>query len=106
ISFLTAVILVVFGIRDAYPLFSFSIVAFMVMAHLLDIYRGVRARRKMAGEAYLIAFIRLFARNRRRYGGYIVHIGIAMIAMGIIGSNQFDVEKTATLQRGETLSLG
>ncbi|MEC1720260.1 heme lyase CcmF/NrfE family subunit [Schinkia azotoformans] len=105
LSIIAAVILFVFGIRGAYPLVSFGIVSFMLLTHLLEIYRGVRARRSVTKEAYPVALVRLMTKNRRRYGGYTVHFGIALMAIGIIGSQNFDVETMKTVAIGETIQL-
>src|SRR6202035_5317625 len=48
-----------------------------------EFYRGARARRAMAGEPALVALLALVRRNRRRYGGYIVHLGIATLFIGV-----------------------
>lgn len=105
LSIIVAVILFVFGIRGAYPLISFGIVSFMLLTHILEIYRGVRARRSVTKEAYPVALVRLMTKNRRRYGGYTVHFGIALMAIGIIGSQNFDVETMKTVAIGETIQL-
>ena len=105
LSIIIAVILFVFGIRGAYPLISFGIVSFMLLTHILEIYRGVRARRSVTKEAHPVALVRLMTKNRRRYGGYTVHFGIALMAIGIIGSQNFDVETMKTVAIGETIQL-
>jgi cytochrome c-type biogenesis protein CcmF len=58
------------------------------------------------GENPVIALVRLVKRNRRRYGGYIIHLGVIMIALGFIGDTFFKQETQATLAPGQTLSLG
>ena len=69
------------------------------------LFRSVKARRKMTGEMPLIALYWLMVKNRRRYGGYIVHIGIAFIAMGIIGSQNYETETMKTLKIGESIDI-
>ena len=54
-----------------------------------EFYRGTRARRAMAGESAPIALLALVRRNRRRYGGYIVHLGIAVLFIGVAASSSF-----------------
>ncbi|WP_017755886.1 heme lyase CcmF/NrfE family subunit [Calidifontibacillus oryziterrae] len=105
LAIVVAIALFVFGIRGAYPLISFGIVSFMLLTHILEIYRGVMARRSVTKEAYPIALVRLLTKNRRRYGGYIVHFGIALMAIGIIGSQNFDVETMKTVGVGETIEV-
>lgn len=104
ISLVIAGIVVAMGIRDAYPVIGFTFITFMVLTHLVEFIRGTKARRKVTNEAYPVALVRLMVRSRRRYGGYIVHMGIALIAFGIIGSN-FDVERMETLRIGESMEI-
>lgn len=94
------------GMRKAYPIIAYGVVAFMLITHFLEFYRGMRARQKMTGESALTALGRLMVRNRRRYGGYMVHLGIALIAMGIIGSQNFDLQTMKTLEMGSSLKIG
>jgi len=73
---------------------------------LQEYYRGIRARRKTAGEGPLEALGQLFVRNRRRYGGFIVHLGVALFAIGLASSSAFQVEREAMLRKGESLEAG
>ncbi|WP_332888666.1 heme lyase CcmF/NrfE family subunit [Salipaludibacillus keqinensis] len=104
ISLVIAGVVVAMGIRDAYPVIAFAIISFMVLTHLVEFIRGTKARRKVTKEAYPVALVRLMVRSRRRYGGYIVHLGIALIAFGIVGSN-FDIERMETLRIGESMEI-
>ncbi|WP_102345483.1 heme lyase CcmF/NrfE family subunit [Bacillus sp. Marseille-P3661] len=105
LSIVVAVLLFVFGVRGSYPLISFSIVAFMLLTHLLEVYRGILARRSVTKESYPVALAMLMSKNRRRYGGYIVHFGIALMAIGIIGTQNFDVETMKTIRIGESIEV-
>ncbi len=62
-------------------------------------------RRKMRREGYIKSFFNLTRNNKRRYGGYIIHIGIVLIFVGITGSSAFKVEKVETLAKGESLTI-
>src|SRR3989449_2196269 len=66
--------------------------------------RGTSARHRQYGEPYLLALGRLIARNRRRYGGYVVHTGIVMLFVAFSGM-AFKTETEATLRPGESVSL-
>ncbi len=55
------------------------------------------------GESLLLALGRMAARNRRRYGGYIIHLGVVLMAIGIIGIEMFQTETQGTLAQGEQL---
>lgn len=68
---------------------------------IFEIVRGVWARRRAHKETTFRALRRLFGRNQRRYGGYIVHLGVTIIGIGVIGSTLFQLETRRTLQVGE-----
>jgi len=84
---------------------SFGLCVFVLTTVGGEFWRGTMARHTMTGESYPIAFLTLIQRNRRRYGGYIVHVGIVMILAGITGSI-FNSEAEAVLKPGETLEVG
>lgn len=86
--------------------FGFGIVAFAGFATLLEIYKGAHARHKTHNESYPVALYKLFGRDRRRYGGYVIHLGIVVIGIGIIGSTLFQEVTQRTLAPGETVELG
>jgi cytochrome c-type biogenesis protein CcmF len=71
-----------------------------------EYYRGIRARRKSAGEGPIRALGQLFVRNRRRYGGLVVHLGVALLAVGIASSSAFQIEQEGMLKKGEMLEAG
>jgi cytochrome c-type biogenesis protein CcmF len=70
-----------------------------------ELARGTRARRTMTGEAPPVALSRLVGRNRRRYGGYIVHVGIAVLLLGVAGSSSFHEQKDVRLSPGDTVKI-
>jgi cytochrome c-type biogenesis protein CcmF len=72
-------------------LLGFWVVTFSFILTVLEFVKGVRARMKR-GEGTWTAFSNLMARNRRRYGGYWIHIGVLVMAFGIIGSYFFQQE--------------
>jgi cytochrome c-type biogenesis protein CcmF len=100
-----AIALFVAGIRNPGALFGYWLVAFVGLATLWEFGRGVRARMNH-GEGPALALARLVARNRRRYGGYFVHLGVVMIALGAVGTNFFQQETQGMLAPGESLHLG
>ncbi|WNF37118.1 heme lyase CcmF/NrfE family subunit [Bacillaceae bacterium IKA-2] len=104
ISLVIVGLLVGLGMRAAYPIIAFGIISFALLTNLLEFYRGVKARRKVTSEAYPTALYRLMIRNRRRYGGYIVHLGIGLMAIGIVGS-AFDSETMKTVPKGGTIEI-
>ncbi|MBI4481559.1 MAG: heme lyase CcmF/NrfE family subunit [Acidobacteria bacterium] len=98
--------LVAFGIRHVLSLLFFGSCAFVTATVFLEFYRGARARQSMMREAFVPALVRLTAKNKRRYGGFVVHLGMALIFVGIAGSSFFKVEKEATLSLGQLMHLG
>ncbi|MBI67292.1 MAG: cytochrome C biogenesis protein [Chloroflexi bacterium] len=67
--------------------------------------RGTKARQSSTGRNYLLAFCDLILANRPRYGGYIVHIAIIMLAFGILGSSFYNSEKDVFLAIGESTEI-
>jgi cytochrome c-type biogenesis protein CcmF len=107
----TAALLVGFGlfawkIRDFMPLLGFTLFAFVVFSILYDTGLALRARRRIAGEGIIRGLVTLARRNQRRYGGFIVHLGIVLIMMGIAGSMSYSIEKEATMSLNQQLQVG
>jgi cytochrome c-type biogenesis protein CcmF len=80
--------------------------AFAIGTIAQEFFRGVRARRAMTGEAYPLAFLSLIRRNRRRYGGYTIHFGIAVLFIGVAASTAFQHVRTVELAKGQSRALG
>jgi len=94
------------GMRSGLALFAFGLIAFAATTVVVEFARGVYARRKVAGELPHVALVNLVRKNRRRYGGYIVHLAVVLIALGITGQGLFKSERQVTLQRGEAVNIG
>src|SRR5712692_2441495 len=101
---LTILALLASGMRDFYPILAIGLAAFVCTTIAQEFWRGIAARHRQYGEAWLLAFGRLFARNRRRYGGYVVHLGILILFIAFAGY-AFKTETEATLRPGESVSL-
>jgi cytochrome c-type biogenesis protein CcmF len=97
-------ILLILGMRDVAAVIAYSFAAFVAMTLTQEFYKGVGARRRMYSEGTLTAFNRLVARNRRRYGGYIVHMGIVVIFAAFAGL-AFKTEHDLTFKAGEAHEL-
>src|SRR5947208_6485743 len=95
-------VLPLFGIRDAWANIAFAVCSFTGCAILYEMWRGVRVRHHHR-HPYLCALYRLFERYRQRYGGYLVHLGLVMLAVGIIGSHFFQVQQDAVLKPGQEM---
>ncbi|MGH7851724.1 MAG: heme lyase CcmF/NrfE family subunit [Thermodesulfobacteriota bacterium] len=101
----TAGVLIALGVREVYAILSYAFCAFVTATVFTEFFRGVSVR-SGRGENPALAFVRLVSRNKRRYGGYIVHIGVVLIVIGITSSSVFVTEKQATLTKGQSLELG
>jgi cytochrome c-type biogenesis protein CcmF len=80
-------------------------VGFVFAVTAYEFWRGAAARIKAHGENVFTAIYSLVKKNRRRYGGYIVHIGVIFMALGVIGIEMYQVETQGTIPEGESLSL-
>ena len=95
-----AVALIALGMRDVYALVAYALCGFVTGTIVQEFYKGIRARQSIHGESVFTGFVRLVARNRRRYGGYIVHAGIVMLFAAFAGL-AFRTEHDVTLKTGE-----
>jgi cytochrome c-type biogenesis protein CcmF len=100
------VVLLILGMRQVYPLLGFGLGGMVAAGIFIEWWRGTRARRNSSGESYPVALVRLIAANRPRYGGYIVHLAVVMVALGVLGSSFFDLQLDVVLAEGESVDLG
>ena len=101
---LCAVVLPIFGVTDIAANIGFSVCAFTAAAILYELWRGARVRHRH-GEPYAVALYMLFNRYRQRYGGYLVHLGLVMLVIGVIGSHYFQQQRDAVLKPGQETSI-
>src|SRR5262249_34207006 len=105
-----ATIVVLVSVSDAgshpWALFVFGFAAFTLVALTGEFWRAGETRRALTGEPYPRALTRAVGRNRRRYGGYIVHAGIALTLVGIAASSSFQTNRDVRLQVGQTAKVG
>ncbi|GAB7388545.1 heme lyase CcmF/NrfE family subunit [Bacillaceae bacterium] len=94
------------GIRNWVPLLSLTSAVFVWFTILLEFVEAVRARRRVTGENPFRSLRMLFVKNRRRYGGYIVHLGIILIAIGLTGAGSFSTDIQRSLDPGESIVVG
>jgi cytochrome c-type biogenesis protein CcmF len=92
--------------KSAPSLAMFTFVAFVLSVVAQEFWRGTRARRVMTGESWPRALARLTGRNRRRYGGFLAHAGIAVLFLGVAGSSAFIEQRDVRLSPGETVKVG
>src|SRR5215207_8461904 len=86
-------------------LLMFTFVAFVLSAVGQEFWRGARARRVMTGESLPRALARLTGRNRRRYGGFLVHAGIAVLFLGVAASSAFLQQRDVRLRPGQSFEV-
>src|SRR6266542_5738019 len=97
-------ILLVGGMRDVGALMAISLGGFVFATVIQEFARGARARHRQYGEPTALAVVQLLARNRRRYGGYVVHVAIVLLFVAFAGM-AFKTETQATLRPGESVTL-
>ena len=101
------VVLILLGAGSSTPgLIAYTFSAFVLATIGLEFARGTRARRALSTESWPRAFSSLLARNRRRYGGYIVHAAVVLLAIGIAGSSAYQHVTDRKLTRGQSLAVG
>jgi cytochrome c-type biogenesis protein CcmF len=100
----TLAVLLALGVGDFYAVTALALAGFVAGTIGQEFYRGVRARRRMHAESTHVAFARLIGRNRRRYGGYIVHVGILTYFVAFSGM-AFKRQQEATLKPGDSVEM-
>jgi cytochrome c-type biogenesis protein CcmF len=93
------------GVRHFYALISFLLCTFVLATVGIEFVKGANAIRAKSGANLILAMVDLTHRNTRRYGGYIVHIGIVVIFIGITGS-AFNIDQNAELTKGQSTQIG
>jgi cytochrome c-type biogenesis protein CcmF len=94
------------GLREPASVLTLGLAAFVAAVMLDEVVRGSRARARGRGEDPATATWRLATRNRRRYGGYVVHFGVLVMAVGVAISSGLATDRTVTLSPGEVGGIG
>jgi len=103
----TGLVLLALGAGSSIPgLIAYTFSAFVLASIASEFARGTRARRALAGGTWPRAFSDLVGRNRRRYGGYVVHAAIVLLAIGVAGSSAYDTVREGELAPGQALEVG
>lgn len=105
VALAVAVAIFVLGIREPFALLSFTVCAFVASSILWEFLRGTMARHRATGEGYLSALRGLIAKNRRCYGGYLVHLSMVIITVGVVGSSLYQTEYQVALAEGESTTV-
>jgi cytochrome c-type biogenesis protein CcmF len=107
VALVAGVVLLLLGAGSSVPgLVTYTFSAFVATTIVIEFARGTRARKALGATSWPGAFGSLISRNRRRYGGYVVHAAIVILAIGIAGSSAFDSVAEAKLARGGVLAIG
>lgn len=96
----------IIGTIGVLGLLGFAFIIYSGVVTVLEFHRGALARVQAHGEHYLRALLTLAARNRRRYGGYLIHLGVVVMATGILASHIFQVQTQKSLSAGQTVTMG
>jgi cytochrome c-type biogenesis protein CcmF len=107
IALAVGIVLLLLGAGSSWiGLLAYTFSAFVLGSIGYEFVRGTRARHALTGGPWLAAFSELVARNRRRYGGYIVHAAIVLLAIGVVGSSAYDKVREQTLSPGQSMAIG
>jgi cytochrome c-type biogenesis protein CcmF len=93
------------ALKTFYPAITFGVGSFVLATVAIEFWRGVRVRVSNHGESAALALARLVWRNKRRYGGYIVHVGVVLVFFGVAASGAYQIETVRELAPGEPLSV-
>jgi cytochrome c-type biogenesis protein CcmF len=104
IGIVAAAVVFALGVRSSLAVTTLAVTAFVAGTIAVDVTRATRARTRL-GEAVPRALGRLLLRHNRRYGGFVVHLGILVIALGVTGSQAWSVQTETTVRRGEHAEL-
>ena len=105
IGIVTVIALGAFGVRSTGALLAFGLSAFTAATVVSEFARGSRVHRRREELGWGAAVAKTLARNRRRYGGYVVHLGVALIVIGLAGA-AFRVERQAEIGEGASIEVG
>ena len=94
------------GLHEWYALVAFSLAAFVLGTVFVEFRRGVSARQHIVSERPAQALVNLVVKNNRRYGGYIIHVGVALAFVGIVGSSLFRTEVKKSIKPGGSFDVG
>jgi len=106
VGLITGVSFVAIGVRSVGAVLAFSLSAFVIGTIAQEFWRGTRARVRSTGENPAVALGRLTWGNKRRYGGYVIHVGVVLMCIGIAGSGVFQEEAEVILRPGEAFEIG
>jgi cytochrome c-type biogenesis protein CcmF len=105
IGLVAGMVALVFGFRQFYSWVALILCAFVASTVLLEFYRGAKVIRSRSGASLVASAVDLTMRNTRRYGGYIVHMGMVFVFIGLAGA-AFNRDTQKDMRQGDTLQIG
>lgn len=105
VGLIAGVVIFALGYREPYSLVCFSLCFFVAATIVMEFYRGARVIRTRSGASYLTSAIELTMRNTRRYGGYIVHMGMVLVFIGLAGQ-AFNQNVQKDMRPGSSMQIG
>ena len=106
VALATTAILLAVGIRQPYAVVGFALCALIATGIVAEWVRGALARRRSVGDNLAVGFLRLIAANRPRYGGYVVHLAVVMVALGVVGQSFYGVQRDVVMFPGDEVTVG
>jgi cytochrome c-type biogenesis protein CcmF len=94
-----------FGVSGVYSILCVFGAAFVATTIVMEFVRGIKAREQVETGPLPVAVLNLVQKNKRRYGGYIVHAGIVLLFVGVLGSSVFQREAHKALRPGESMQI-
>jgi cytochrome c-type biogenesis protein CcmF len=105
-GFVSGAVAFAFGMHSLSAVLVVTFSAFVLYTIAFEFHRGATARIAMVGESYGRALLRLIEKNQRRYGGYVVHLGVVFMFIGVTMSSVYRVEELHTVDPGESFTVG
>jgi len=106
VAVLAGIAAVLFNARQPYAIIAFAACGFVVGTVALEFFRGACAQGRVLGRNPILALPNLVWGKKPRYGGYLVHLGITVLAIGVVGSQGFQTQKEVTLSPGQETTIG
>ena len=105
LALVLTVVLFAAGIHNPYALVAFFVISISGCLTLYEFWRAARARARAQKENLLLALWRLAGRNRRRYGGYLIHLSIVLMALGVVGIGMFQTSTQRSMAVNQSIDL-
>jgi len=94
------------GVKGLYPIVTIFGSVFVSATIVMEFARGLQARKDVAAGRGAMGIVDLVTKNRRRYGGYIIHLGVVVLFIGVLGSSAYQKEANKPLRTGESMTIG